>query len=326
MFKNLLHKPALRLFLVTLSFVVGFTPLATFTGDRYLAQDHYYRASILYRIAQITNIYKIDLATRQLIAANVSRERQIHSEETGPDQEQVISNKLNVMGVSTTIPVLMYHYIRVNPDPKDSVGYNLSVTPNNFDAQMNYLSTHGYHSISLDELAAILNGSSHLPTKTIVITLDDGYEDAFTQAYPILKKHGLKAADFIITGFVGGPTYLNWDQINEMKNSGVFSFGSHTITHRTVTSLNDKTLKNELDESKNILQSKLSLTINWFAYPYGVVDQRTSEAVKLAGFVGAFGTNKGSYLSTDRMFTLPRIRIGGSDSVSTLAGKLPKIN
>ena len=89
--------------------------------------------------------------------------------------------------------------------------------------------------------------------------------------------------------------------------------------------LDNASIKKEVTESKNTLQSHLLYPINWFAYPYGkgAFDSRVSSIVQQAGYVGAFGTNNGSTQSTDYMFRLPRIRVGGSDTLASFAAKIP---
>lgn len=307
---------------LTFLFLASF--LAIKIGDKLLYSDKISQAQIFYTIGQVTNPFSSSVNKRLLGASIVAAERKTHSEETGGDELAMEDNlNKNVLGASVTVPVLMYHYIRVNPDPNDRVGFNLSVTPNNFDSQMEYLSTHGYNTITLDELGAALLSQAPLPAKPIVITLDDGYRDSYTAAFPILRKYNLKAVDFVITGVVGAPLYLTWDQISEMANSGVFTFGSHTVHHSALTYLTRGSVAKEVSESKQDLNTHLGRIINWFAYPYGNVNAQAAEAVKEAGYIGAFGTNRGTYESTDHLFTLPRVRIGGTDSISSLAAKLP---
>jgi len=299
-------------------------------GDRLLEKDRITQAHGFYKIASILNPFDTKINQRIEITKVIASERKGESEETAiaeDSQSQPIAlqsnNNAAVLGISTTVPVLMYHYIRVNPNPKDVVGFNLSVTPDNFAAQMDYLVQHGYHSISLDELGATLLSGAKLPDKPFVITLDDGYRDSYSAAYPILKARGLKAVNFVITGFVGGPNYLTWDQINEMTSSGVFTFESHTVNHTALTSVAPQRISQELSDSKNVLQSHVGYLINWIAYPYGYVNQTVANLVPKAGYVGAFGTNRGTFQSTDAMFTLPRVRIGGGDSMPSFAAKLP---
>lgn len=304
---------------------IGLSLITKSLGDRLLRFDQYAIANVLYRVSSLTNPWDRDVEQRLLAVRIIHEERTTESEETNDRTIAVgLARMTNVLGTSVTLPVLMYHYIRVNPWPTDTVGFNLSVTPSNFAAQMDYLVEHGFHTISLDELGAALFYKAALPAKPIVITLDDGYADSYTAALPILKQRGMKAVNFVITGVVGGPSvYLTWPEILEMSASGVFTFGAHTVHHSALTYLSDAAVRQELAESKKALEEHLGYPVNWLAYPYGNVNDRVAGLTRAAGFVGAFGTNLGTFQSTDAMFTLPRIRIGGGDSVGSFAAKLP---
>lgn len=327
--KNSKNKGLLQKFVFSLGiaavllFITSF--VATSLGDKLLASDRIRIASDFYKLARITNPFNREIDKRLLGTDVIKKERTEESEETAGSDNLAYENSKDkyVLGASVSVPVLMYHYIRINPNPSDRVGYNLSVTPGNFSQQMDYLATHGYHTISLDELGNALLSHGSLPSKPIVITLDDSYADAHDQALPILQSHGFKAVSFVITGLVGTPNFLTWGQIDEMKNSGVFTFGAHTVHHYALTSLAQSGIQFEVVDSKNTLQSHLGYTVNWLAYPYGNVNNIVSATTQQAGYVGAFGTNRGTYQSTDRMFTLPRVRIGGSDTIASFASKVP---
>lgn len=302
-------------------------PLAAFKiGDILLEKYDLEGAKKVYKISQVVPFFHKELDKRFLAIRVIEEERTTHSEETESVETRmaVLLNKnKNVLGASVTIPVLMYHYIRINPYAEDRVGFNLSVTPANFRAQMEFLSSHGYRTINLDQLADALYNNTSLPKKPIIITLDDGYRDSYKEAFPILKDYKFTAVNFVITGVVGAPLYLTWDQILEMKKSGVFQFGSHTVDHSALTYLDNDSARYEIAESKKNLEEKLSSLINWFAYPYGNVDERIAKIVEHTGYIGAFGTNNGIFQAKDKIFTLPRIRIGGGDSVASFASKLP---
>lgn len=297
---------------------------ASALGDNALQKDSYTNAMITYRIAYLFNPID-DSIQKRLQATNVLLvEQQEQSEETSDLHTLATLPKGQyVLGTTNQVPVLMYHYIRVNPYADDKVGFNLSVTPYNFAAQLDYLVAKGYHTISLDELGANLLSKTPLPPKPIVLTFDDGYEDFYTAAYPILQKHNMKATNFVITGFVGLPKYLTWQQITEMQKSGIISFASHTVDHYGVTSLTDDQVTYEVTQSKKDLEKHLGYPINWLAYPYGDVNERTAMLTKKAGYLGAFGTKFGTFESTDSMFTEPRVRVGGGDSPESLGARLP---
>jgi len=314
----------LHLFLISFLFLALFliTPLSALIGDSFLEKNKIDAANFLYKIGAASNFFSYDFEKR-FLAISLNKEETNPTEETSDLPLARANQESKVLGVNVNVPVLMFHYIRVNLDHNDKVGFNLSVTPNNFAQQMNYLATHSYHPITLDEMGSALFSNGKLPPKPIVITFDDGYRDSYTSAFPILKKYGFKAVNFVITGLVGAPNYLTWEQIKEMNSSGIFSFGSHTAKHRALTELKDELVRKELADSKNILEQELGVIINWFAYPYGKVNDRVSYLTQASGYLGAFGTNLGTYQSTDYLFTLPRIRVGGGDTVKSFAAKLP---
>lgn len=319
------HRKSVQRFVFVFAFTLALFLVSSFlissVAGRLVLKDNLSQAQMLYKLSKTLNPLNESADKGALITQALIEERKGESEETVSENTLAENGQKYVLGASATVPILMYHYIRYNPNPKDKVGWNLSVTPPNFDAQMNYLQSHGYHAISLDELGANIFNNSPLPSKPVVITLDDGYMDAYTQAYPILKAHGMKAVEFVITGFVGGPGFLTWDAINQMKD--VFTFEGHTVNHIALTYATDTRVIQEITASKNALRDNLGYPINWLAYPLGNVDTRVARLTQKAGYVGAFGTNLGSYLSRSAMFTLPRVRIGGGDTAASLAKRLP---
>ena len=84
----------------------------------------------------------------------------------------------------------MYHYIRVNPDPRDRVGFALSVTPAAFHAQMDYLARNHFHVIPLSQAVAAIRTHGPLPSRPVVLTFDDGYADFYTAAVPEMRRTG----------------------------------------------------------------------------------------------------------------------------------------
>src|SRR5436853_2671662 len=108
------------------------------------------------------------------------------------------------------VPILMYHYIRIVDKARDPLGYNLSVTPKLFALQMAWLYAHGYHTVLMSTLAGCL-GDQPASTrqlalcgpKSVALTFDDGYADAFSAALPVLRRYGFNATFYIISGLVG---------------------------------------------------------------------------------------------------------------------------
>ena len=215
------------------------------------------------------------------------------------------------------VPVLMYHYIREMPGDDDQLGQVLSVTPANFENQLKYLQSNGYESITINQLK---NGD--VPAKPVVITFDDGYKDAYANAFPILEKYNMKGVFYVVAGWTNREIYLNWDEIIEMDRAGM-EIGSHTMTHRDVTSLiqSPNELKRQIEGSKDLLESKLGHSINDFCYPYGTVSNDAITAVYKAGYRTATTTMMGSVKKGDYWMYLPRLRVHDNSDFNTLLNK-----
>ena len=225
-------------------------------------------------------------------------------------------------GKQVRIPILTYHFIGNNPDPKDLARDNLSVAPDKFEDQMKFLSESGYHTITFDTLYAVLGGNASLPEKGVILTFDDGYIDFYINAFPILKKYNLHAVAFIPTGLIGTGYYMNWDQIKEIDAIGLVSFQAHSISHPNLTSLNDEQLNFQLTESKHILEQNLGKPVNTFAYPYGISDERVWQAARQAGYIGAVGTWYDQIISEGVIYDMPRIKISGGLDIAAFSLRL----
>lgn len=205
------------------------------------------------------------------------------------------------------VPILMYHYIRI-ADPADTLGVGLSVTPKNFETQIKWLKENDYITIRLEDLAdpqkTVLSKVKALNKKPVIITFDDGYDNAYTEAYPILKKYDFIGAVFIIRDFVGRSEYATQPQIDEMANYGM-EIGSHTLSHVDLS-------KNPLEiDKKQIFDSKLYSQI--FCYPAGKYNEETVNLVKEAGYLIAVTTKPGIANQDSNLFELPRVRIKNVD-------------
>lgn len=236
---------------------------------------------------------------------------------------QVLLTVSNVpRGKSVNVPILMYHYISNNPNPADKARYELETTPDLFDSQMNYLAQNGFNPISFDTMYAGLKGQITLPPKPIIISIDDGYVDAFVNAFPILKKYNFHATIFIPTSLMNQGYYLTWDEITQMQKSGLISFEAHSLTHPDLPTLRPDKMKQEIFDSKQVLESHIGVPVNFFAYPYGTSNQLAREYVKEAGFFGAVGTWYGTTEYEGNAYDWPRVRIGGTMTIEDFAHKI----
>lgn len=206
------------------------------------------------------------------------------------------------------IPILMYHAVHVM-DPSEASNANLIVDPDLFEAQIKALSKAGYYFLTPEEAYKAFTENA-LPAKKVVwLTFDDGNEDFYTIAYPILKKYKAKATNNIITGFVkkGNAGNLTVKQMKEMMAHGM-SFQSHTVNHPDLSTTDKATQKVELTDSIDFLENKLNTKVNTIAYPSGRYNQTTLDLAKKTYKLG-LTTNEGLASAKDGLLLLNRVRI-----------------
>lgn len=228
------------------------------------------------------------------------------------------------------VPVLMYHYIRINPVASDRLGFGLSVTPTDFAAQMDWVAQNGYHAVFPSELTAAITRGAPLPTKPIVLTFDDGYRDFYDQAWPVLKRLGLKSSSAVITNFAdrgdrGDAMYMSWNMIKELDQSGMVEIASHTQSHNDLTRLSVGQRWTELAKSKEVIEGQLGHPCNAFVYPSGKYNGATVADASRAGYQIAFTTNDGKVRAPQDggvILQLPRVRVAGGTTIAGFAKNL----
>jgi peptidoglycan/xylan/chitin deacetylase (PgdA/CDA1 family) len=225
---------------------------------------------------------------------------------------------------SVRVPILMYHHIEElsGEQASDPDYQQLFVAPQAFRDQMSYLKDNGYHTITFAELVGAFRGEVALPANPVIITFDDGWDDIYTVAYPILREHGLRATFFIATNWIENlEGVVSWQQLEEMSAGGM-EFGSHSFTHPYLTTADPDWRKYELEESKAALERHTGKTITALAYPYGLYDDTVIQAVKDAGYLTACTIDPGATATADTLLTLPRTWVYDWTSLEDFAALL----
>lgn len=229
--------------------------------------------------------------------------------------EAVPPGAVALPGQTLRIPVLTYHFIRVNPDPRDRVGFDLSVTPADLEAQISELQRGGVHTLTPDEFFDIIHTGREPAEKVVLLTFDDGFDNFATQAAPILQRHGMTAIDFVVSGFVGKPQYMTADQVRGVEKLGMH-VGAHSVHHVPLAREPRDRMVGEVTESKSALENLLGHHLLDFAYPYGSFDPIVEAAVKSAGFRCAVTTVKGTDQPLSDPFALRRVEVLGGEQLS----------
>jgi peptidoglycan/xylan/chitin deacetylase (PgdA/CDA1 family) len=194
------------------------------------------------------------------------------------------------LGQTVSVPIITYHLIEDQVAPSAAGAGGLVVSALEFGQQMDYLAIHGFHPVTLSDVSEAVAGRMTLPPKAVAITFDDGNRDNFTEAYPILRARGFVATFFVITGFVGRPSCVTWDQLRTMQQGGM-EIGSHTVDHRRLTSLSEADLLWELRASRKALLANLGAAPAVLSYPFGGCNDAVKAAAASAGYAMAVTTH-----------------------------------
>jgi peptidoglycan/xylan/chitin deacetylase (PgdA/CDA1 family) len=211
------------------------------------------------------------------------------------------------------VPVLMYH--KVDPVvPSDAVGRDLTVAPQAFAAQLQWLRAHGIRTMTAAQLADALASKQH-PQRAIVLTFDDGYDDAATTVLPILQKYGAVGTFYVSAGFVGTPRHLSWKQMRALRAAGM-EVACHGTFHLDLSTLD---LAGQLGEAKHCMDAFARYLGGpapyTYAYPAGKYDDVTFSVMRRLGVRAAFTEIPGAVTSLAKPYVLPRRRIRRDDSL-----------
>ncbi|HEY6634600.1 MAG TPA: polysaccharide deacetylase family protein [Acidimicrobiia bacterium] len=214
--------------------------------------------------------------------------------------------------------ILAYH--RVNREVRDG----LSVSPSTLDDQLRHLVDAGWRNVVLDEHVDDLGPLRD--SRSFAVTFDDGYQDNYIHAAPILEELGVRATVYLVSSYIDSGTPFPWvrphtssghydaedlhlrsDQLEDAMSRGVFTYGSHTMTHPRLSALGADRATEEIAGSKEALQSRIGGEIKTFCYPAGDFNDETREIVASAGYRAAVVTPNRAIPETD--LTLHRVGI-----------------
>jgi len=220
------------------------------------------------------------------------------------------------------IAILGYH--QVEPVPK--MGWSVSVE--DFTDQMQFLAAAGYHVISIADLYDYISGTrASLPPNPVVITVDDGFEDAYAEIEPILKRFGYPWSLYVYPNFIGGISALKWPQVRELSAAGVDVEG-HTMNHPHLMRKShpemtgdqyDAWLHNELAEGKRVLEQEIGKPVRFLAYPYGDYDEAVEKEAARDGYALALTSWAGFNTRKTPPFALRRTEMTSDTTLAVFA-------
>jgi Predicted xylanase/chitin deacetylase len=231
------------------------------------------------------------------------------------------------------VPILTYHSISQNLFGKVHPYYHINTPVSIFAMQMRWLRQAGYRTIKLSEL---MNGfeTTRDFSKAVVLTFDDGYQDFFTDAFPLLKQCGFAATVFLATDRirdtsvrVEGADYLTWNEVRALHSQGV-EFGSHSVTHADLRSLGPEQIDYELGYSKETIEQRIGAPVESFSYPFALPEEDRNfirylaDTLQNVGYSNGVSSTIGRAKPTDSRFFLPRLSVNSWDDVELLRAKV----
>lgn len=209
-----------------------------------------------------------------------------------------LSPKINTAAIPSgrQVPILMYH--AVSDQTWGLTGLFLS--PSDMEAQLKDLTENGYDPIFFSDLP-------HLDQykKPVILTFDDGYNNNYTELYPLLQKYHVKATIFVIPSSVGGQYSMTAAQIKEMADSGLVSIQSHTQDHKELASLSADQQKQQFAQSQLSLARITGRIPSVLSYPSGSYDANTLELAP-EYFDMAVKSRGGLWTVQNNFFTMDR--------------------
>ena len=165
------------------------------------------------------------------------------------------------------LPILMYHHVNDLPRTvTDPYLRDLTVPVLMFRKQLELLDANNVQTVSLVELMNHLQGGDPLPPRSAVLTFDDGYDDNYRYAYPLLRQYGMSGTFFIIANLVGKPGYMTWEQLREMEANGM-AIECHTLDHVDLAIQPRAELLRQIAESRRLIELNLMHPVRFLNYP-----------------------------------------------------------
>lgn len=235
---------------------------------------------------------------------------------------------------SFKVPILMYHSLAEEDESAIGPYFRIATSPSVFAAQMECLHRNGFATCGLAESIALRESPGPCPPRTVVITFDDGYQNFYQDAFPVLNRYGFSATVFLPTAYIGesslrfnGRQCLTWPEVRELHRHGI-RFGSHTVTHPQLSVLNKAELENELGDSKVTIEDKIGCAVESFAYPYafprtnGDFRLRLRESLCRSGYINGVCTTVGRSGAGSDPLLMERLPVNNDDDQALFLAKL----
>lgn len=235
----------------------------------------------------------------------------------------LISPSLANAAESFRVPILLYHRFA------DKVNDGMTVTTPVFASHLKYLHDNGYTVIPLRRLIDSYQGkATPPPPKSVVIVADDAHKSVYSDMLPLVSKYRYPVTVFTYPSAISNAKYaMTWDQLRELKKTGLFDIQSHTYWHpnfkkerkKLSSSALDQLVMTQLKKSKARLETELGMKVDMLAWPFGIYDDYLIAKAREAGYVATFTIERRHATEKDSIMKLPRYLLINADSGKAFA-------
>jgi peptidoglycan/xylan/chitin deacetylase (PgdA/CDA1 family) len=222
------------------------------------------------------------------------------------------------------IPILMYHNVSPWVPSFSDENRSLTVKPEDFAAQMEYLHKSGFTPITLKELNLIWRGKQPMPPKPIVLTFDDGDRGVYQYAYPVLQRYRFHFVVFLITRWTPFHTtfYMGKNDVLEMLKSGLVELGSHTRNHVNLEKASPIGTFYEICVSKRDIEELFDYDVTSFCFPFGGHTKIAIAALRVYGYTVATTETDGLANRNQGPYLLKRMKVDGTEELQSFISKV----
>lgn len=223
----------------------------------------------------------------------------------------------------TSVPILLYH--RFGPVAADG----MTITTPVFEAHMKYLHDNGYKVIPLRQLVQWYQGKGPAPAaRSVVIVEDDAHKTVYSDMLPIIRKYRFPVTIFVYPSAISNAKYaMTWDQLRELKKTGLFDIQSHTYWHpnfkkekrKLAPAAYDKLVMDQLMKSRKKLEQEVGGPIDLLAWPFGIYDDHLLKKAQESGFTGTFSIERRHATAKEKLQILPRYLLINADKEKAFA-------
>ncbi|MBU6379032.1 MAG: poly-beta-1,6-N-acetyl-D-glucosamine N-deacetylase PgaB [Gammaproteobacteria bacterium] len=267
--------------------------------------------------------------------------------------------EISLAATERQLTVISYHEIS---DSHEALIPDYAVTPTNFVRQIDWLRNNGYRFVSLDDVLADHAGLRPLPAKSVLLTFDDGYESVYTHAWPVLRLFRIPAIIAVVGSWqesaatvdfdgkrVPRSTFISWEQLREMSDSGLVEVASHTYDlHRGVVGNPQGNLQPaavtrrhlgaaagyepensyrarvlaDLEKSATVIRKRVGRSPRVIAWPYGQYNEELRQTADRLGMIVGLTLDDGANTRSTPLSGLRRILVERSMGLGDLAREI----